>query len=191
MKKILPIIAISLFTITHANAQMGPGYSLSKKRYGLKLKSLDKKFGLMGYMGVGFGREYLISAPKIAVLGMFQIRKKSLKKTYCFSGSSIYVGLETSMLVYFGGAFGVGANAGIKIGPITLDGSLSKLSLSSPSSEIVARQQTFNPKIGLVLGDAWLKAGPSYLLNGTDILSSFLGGKEFRFNIEIGGVIAF
>jgi len=143
-----------------------------------------KRFDLVGFTGTSYGTETLIGAPKIG--GFFRYNfQTTTTYNYPFSGNSLYIGLETSMCILFAGAFSAGINGGVKMGPFTLDHSISKLWLINPDGNTVGSQKSYNPKIGFVMGHFWLKAGPAYILSGDYMLRDRFGLKHPPFNIEL------
>lgn len=152
-----------------------------------------KRLGtLHGFVGVGLGQEHLLSLPKVSAiysLGFKQNRRFKFRSSRLpFSGihdlpeNGLLFGTEVSMFVLFAGTFSTSALIGIKSGPVTAETSITRQFLASPDGDIVARQSTLNPKLGVKMGPIWLKTGPSFLLGSEDVYGSIFG--DF---LKIGG----
>ncbi len=194
MIKNVIVIALLFIISGSAYSQSYPGHKNFRKRSGIIGKKTKrgqhynndfKRIDLLGHIGVSFGQETLIGLPKLGGICRLNFNRTKSIENRPFKGNSFYVGADLSMLVFFAGAFNTGVQAGFKFGPITIDNSFSQLSLMSPESDIVARQTSYNPKIGLVIGPAWLKFGPSYIIKGDNILRDGFGMNNFPFNAEL------
>ena len=167
------------------NFRKGSTFNRKKTKRSQHYNNGFKRIDLLGHIGLSFGQETLIGLPKLGGICRLNFKRAQSIENRPFKGSSFYVGADLSMFVLFAGAFSSGIQAGFKFGPITIDNSFSRLSLMSPESDIVARQTTYNPKIGLVIGPAWLKFGPSYIIKGDNILRDGFGMNNFPFNAEL------
>lgn len=112
-----------------------------------------------------------------------------IRKETGFRNRIFYVGGEWSFLVLFGGVFRWGINPGVKLGPVTIGNSFARTSLISPEGEVEARYYTSNPKVGLSFGEFWIKAGPSFLLQGNLAFPLWMRTGNVGWNIEIARVM--
>jgi hypothetical protein len=156
---------------------------------GQHYKSNKDKVRILGSVGLGLGQENLISLPKLSGMVSFKLNNGTYSKLGQLQKFSFYVGTEASIVVFFAGAFSISGTGGFKTGPITTDCSLTKLYLVNPDGNVVARQTTLNPKIGVMIGQVWIKTGPSFLLSEYDIFRETFGNfmhiGNVAFNFEV------
>lgn len=141
------------------------------------------KTQFVGTMGLGVGQENLVSLPKLSGFASFKLGNRSISNHGNFQKNSFYLGAEASIVVFFAGAVSISGTTGLKTGPLSFDCSLTRLWLANPDGDVVARQTTLNPKIGIMMGPVWLKAGPSFLLTDYDIF-----GESFGNFMHIGNI---
>lgn len=182
MTKSLAKLLILFISCSHLSWGQLPTKPHQKLRRYNKRLSLGQKSGFWAYFGGSFGTETLIGLPNMGVLGHYNFTHS--KSTFK-SGTSIYGGVNCSAFVLFAGAFSYGINSGVKTGPLTLDVSLSNLRITNNDGDIVSRQSSLSPKIGILLKDVWLKFGYSRIISGKNILHEDFGIPNFPMNIEL------
>lgn len=127
--------------------------------------------GFVGQIGIAAGQEHFISTPKGSVFldTGFEYPRRFPRKEIdwnSFSDIGFHVGPQLSIFVLFGGWFSYGFQGGISIKPFTFDVSFTRTIVQNPDSEVVGRDNTLNPKIGIFIGPVWIQGGPSFAMNG-------------------------
>lgn len=144
---------------------------------------------MVGMAGIGVGQENLVGLPKLSGFASFKLGRQSNSKFGNFQKSAFYIGSEASIVVLFAGAASISGTAGFKTGRFTTDCSLSRLWLANSDGDVVARQTTLNPKIGVMIGPVWIKTGPSFLLTNEnvfrDLFGNFMHITNIPFNLEL------
>lgn len=136
-------------------------------------------------VGVSAGQETFIGLPKLSAYKALSLSSKNHKSSkYGFPAYSIYAGADVSTFVLFAGVFTASANTGFAIGPLTLDNSLAFTLVTSPESEN-SNYSTYNPKLGVMVGPVWLKAGPSFALSGNTDWGNWMKKNRTCYNVEL------
>lgn len=152
------------------------------------------KMQLVGTVGLGVGQENLVSMPKLSGFASFKLGNRSISNHGNFQKNAFYLGSEASVLIFFAGAVSVSGTAGIKVGSLSFDGSLTRLWLANPDGNVVARQTTLNPKMGVMIGPVWLKAGPSFLLTDNsvwrELFGNFMHIDHIACNLELNYILS-
>lgn len=98
-----------------------------------------------------------------------------------------YGGGEVSFFYFFLGELSVSANAGIAFGSFTIDNNITSAMIFGFAHEgsFARYYHTCNPKIGIIIGPMWLKAGPSFLLSGEPAFPEMMkiNGRSFNFEL--------
>lgn len=154
----------------------------------IRNRILNKAFATLG---LGVGNEYFFGLKFSAVLpfsfqksngrGLFNSKKR---KFYPLGG---YVSLDANAFGFFAVWGGVGVNAGLSLGFITIDNSLIFLGGNAGGGAGYGSSRvSYNPKIGLNLGNrVWLKAGPSFSLKSTVPSENWIKIGDFNYNFEL------
>ena len=138
---------------------------------------------MLGSFGFAIGPETLF-APKGSILGRIAYSDKIGRSNREFTLFGLHGGVEFSMFGLFAIWGSAGLNAGISIGPVTLDGSLTFWGIGLNKSHFGTT--TYNPKIGLQIIDyVWLKAGYSYFLRGENPFPNWMKVGENSMNFEV------
>ncbi len=136
-------------------------------------------------VGLSVGQETFIGLPKLSAYKEFPLSsKKNQKAKYGFRTYSIYAGVEASLFVVFAGVFTASANVGFAAGPVTLDNSLAFTRVSDPEGDN-SNYSTYNPKLGLMIRPVWLKAGPSFVINGNPDWGKWMKVNGRCYNVEL------
>jgi hypothetical protein len=136
-------------------------------------------------VGLSAGQETFIGLPKLSAYKAFPLLSKNNKSPkYGFHRYSIYAGADVSTFVFFAGVFTASGNVGFVAGPVTLDNSLAFTVVSSPESEN-SNYSTCNPKLGLIIGPIWLKAGPSFAVHGNPDWGNWMKKNGTCYNVEL------
>ncbi len=109
-------------------------------------------------VGVSAGQETFIGLPKIALYKHIPLTQKWNKNKFGYKPLSIYFGPEASIFGFYALILSVSGSAGISLGPVTIDNSLTYSAMFEPSGERYD-YPSYNPKVGLRIGPVWLKAG--------------------------------
>ncbi len=149
----------------------------------------NKLLKFVGAAGIAAGPENLISLPKLSGFASFKLGGKADHRFGNFQRHSFYIGTESSIVILFAAAGSISGVAGFKSDRFTLDCSLTRLWLMNPEGDIVSRQTTLNPKIGVMFGPIWMKVGPSVLMTNENIFrdtfGNFLHIGNVPFNLEV------
>lgn len=138
-------------------------------------------------MGVAIGPESLF-ALKGSILGRYGYSRIPYRHQREITVFGVYGGFEFSMFGLFAIWGSAGLNAGVSIGPLTFDGSLTFWGIAAENKSIGTT--TLNPKVGLqVLDYVWLKAGYSYFLRGENIAPNRMKLGDQSVNLELSAVI--
>jgi hypothetical protein len=149
---------------------------------------------IAGQIGGSAGQETFIGAPRGGIFLDFgwnyRNKGRRLMNWDSFSDFGFHAGPQASILVFFGGWFSYGLNAGISLKPFTVDVSFSRTLISSPGGETVGRDNTINPKLGLCLGPVWIQGGPSFAMNGKDSnLNNIIKIRGQAVNFEVSYIV--
>jgi len=195
MKFVLIIVSlITLSSFTCFSQEMGLVFLKSER---LATKSRTAKYpyynGRTSFLdrfiysiGVSAGHETVISAPRLGAIFAipFEGQTGYARNKASLGRFSFYTGVEASIFVFFAGTFGISGNAGLKIGPFTIDNSFTHTIVAGPSGES-HNYSSLNPKVGLKLGPIWIKAGPCYRLRGNFELDKWVQIGSIPFNFDI------
>lgn len=100
-----------------------------------------------------------------------------------FDKPCIYSGLDLSAMGLFAVWFSAGINAGISLKYITLDNNIAFFGIAGPENQF-GNHTTYNPKIGVLIGPVWIKAGPSFLINPSQAEVNPIHWKGQALNVE-------
>ena len=140
----------------------------------------------LGTFGLAAGPE-TFAAVKGTIQGRYAYCTQMPRTHYEFPVFGIHGGLEFSAFGMFAGWGSAGINAGINIGPVTLDGSLTFWVIGLHKKYKGAT--TYNPKVGLMIADVvWLKAGYSIFLRGENLAPNWMKMGNHNVNIELSFV---
>ncbi len=174
MKDIAVFLVVLLFSFP---VEMQAQHSHSRSLYGSQIM-------FHGAVGVSAGQENFIGAPKLGGYMDFSLHEKKSPK-FGFHTFSAYAGAEVSLFVFFAGTFSASAMCGVKAGPVTLDNSVSAATAVDSDGETTYSWRTWNPKLGLMIGPVWLKAGPSYVIGGKVEMGNWMKVHGTHFNADL------
>ncbi|MCR9172147.1 MAG: hypothetical protein NXI10_06630 [bacterium] len=173
---------------THLFAQYPPYYKRKKGRNFHPHSNVN----IVGQIGIAAGQEHFISAPKGGVFldtgGEYPRHLKMRNLDWdSFSDVGFHAGPQLSMFILFGGWFSYGVQGGISVKPFTFDVSITRTTILNPDSDVVGRDNTINPKLGIFVGPVWVQCGPSFAMNGKgENLNNIirLNGQPFNFELS-------
>lgn len=148
---------------------------LLSNTFGQVTEHVKDNLKFIGSVGIEIGQENFVSLPKFSAYASYNLLNNKDSTSDNLEKGCVYFGVEGSMFVFFAGAFSVSGTTGFQAGRLTLDCALTRLWLSDADGYSVGRQTTLNPKIGVMFGPVWIKAGPSLLLTNDDFISETLG----------------
>lgn len=148
---------------------------LLSNTFGQVTEHVKDNLKFIGSVGIEIGQENFVSLPKFSAYASYNLLNNKDSASDNLEKGCVYFGVEGSMFVFFAGAFSVSGTTGFQAGRLTLDCALTRLWLSDADGYSVGRQTTLNPKIGVMFGPVWIKAGPSLLLTNDDFISETLG----------------
>lgn len=148
----------------------------------------ERKF--FPYFGFGVGQESYISMPKLGFVRQFPIVfNKGNSEIEIANRYSFYVAADVSMLAIVGFVVTPSVYAGVKAGPITFDLSLANSTYVYYQDKRTVQQLTYNPKLGLKLGNVWLKVGTSMLLKNEFVNKEFFKWGKHYVNLNLNFLI--
>lgn len=142
-------------------------------------------------LGAQVGQENFFGL-KGSILFPYYFSKESSKNKYSRKWSSksgkfekpcLYAGLDLSAMGLFAVWFSAGINAGISLKYFTLDNNIAFFGIAGPENQF-GNHTTYNPKIGVLIGPVWIKAGPSFLINPSQAEVNPIHWKGQALNVE-------
>ena len=157
------------------------------RRHFQHLGPYRSKANALATFGLAMGPECLF-APKFGIQGRYGYSYDMRKSRRDLSLFGVHGGAEFSFFGLFAIWGSAGVNAGVSVGPFTLDGSLTFWGIAGENNHFGST--TFNPKVGLqVLDYVWIKAGYSHFLRGDILFPNCMKYGDRAINIEVLAVI--
>lgn len=148
----------------------------------------NKPFGIAGPcagLETFFGIKGGVFKP-VSIRNIDHPTRKRLKNPFPQIGA--YYGAEINGFALYAAWGGLGVNAGLNIGPFTIDNSISIWGFIGEARRS-AGYTTYNPKIGIQFWRIWLKFGPSFKLTNSEMLDNYLLIGKYQMNFEINFLI--
>ena len=153
-----------------------------------KSNSIFLKKDFFGSFGGGVGNEYIFGI-KGSIIKPFSLRKETEIPKYGFYPYNFYVSIDANFFALFAGWGGIGINAGFTIKNFTIDNSIVKFGASAQKG-VGKSMTTYNPKLGIRIGEWWIKAGPSFLIGGSKaIFPDWIKIGNYNYNFEVNYLI--